>query len=117
MGDQSDEELERLRETGERAFGALFDEDFAEGPEKALGTDPDSAVETGTDWGYAVGCDAGAVLVFWSAIKWEFKRRIADAFSTLLARTLDPGCVPDVMAAGGCSTRCAASFMSGSARG
>lgn len=99
MGNQSQGEPERLREAGVRAFRAVFDDATPEGLEEVLGTDPDRAAEAGNEWGYTVGYGAGAAPVLWSAIKWKFDRRIADAVTSLLAETLDPGCVPDVMAA------------------
>ena len=99
MGNQSHRERERLQEIGERAFRAVFDDAAPEKLEEVLGTDRDLAVEEGNEWGYTVGYDVGAVRVFWSAIQWKFDRRIADAVSSLIANTPDPGCVPDVMAA------------------
>ena len=99
MGNQSHRERERLQEIGVRAFRAAFDEVSPEGLEEMLGTDPDRTVAEGVEWGYTVGYDAGAALVFWSAVKWKFDRRVADAVTSLLANTLDPGCMLDVMAA------------------
>ncbi len=99
MGDQPYREAERLRAISVRAFRAAFDEATPRQLEEVLGTDTERASETGNDWGFAVGYDAGAALVFWSAVTWKFDRQIADAVTSLLANAPDPACVPDVMAA------------------